>query len=111
MEFGPRALGHRSILADPRSSTVQRDLNVRVKGRESFRPFAPAVMLERAAEWFEIDGPSPYMLFTFPVSEKRRVTSTEPEPDDLYERVQVARSGDPGLHAHRLFGACADGRW
>lgn len=67
MEFGPRALGRRSILADPRSPTVQLDLNRRVKGREEFRPFAPAVQWERAPEWFELDRPSPYMLFTFDV--------------------------------------------
>ncbi|MCU1496460.1 MAG: hypothetical protein JWM47_413 [Acidimicrobiales bacterium] len=73
MEFGPRALGHRSILADPRSPTVQEDLNLRIKGREGFRPFAPAVMAERAAEWFDVDRPSPYMLLTVPVAEGRSV--------------------------------------
>lgn len=66
-EFGPRALGNRSILADPRGAEVQRDLNARVKRRESFRPFAPAVLAERAEEWFEISVPSPYMSFVVPV--------------------------------------------
>jgi carbamoyltransferase len=94
MEFGPRALGHRSILADPRSATVQRDLNVRVKGRESFRPFAPAVLWEHAAEWFDLDRPSPYMLFTFPVAAERLVP-VDQEPDDPYQRVQVVRSQIP----------------
>jgi carbamoyltransferase len=62
MEFGPRALGNRSILADPRSPTMQRDLNLRIKFRESFRPFAPAVLAERAAEFFDLACASPYML-------------------------------------------------
>lgn len=94
MEFGPRALGNRSILADPRSTTVQREINLRVKGRESFRPFAPAVLWEHAAEWFDIDAPSPYMLFTFPVTEGRRV-EVDVEPTDFVERVQVPRSSIP----------------
>jgi carbamoyltransferase len=94
MEFGPRALGHRSILADPRSPTVQSDINQRVKGRESFRPFAPAVLAERAAEWFEIESSSPYMLVTFPVAARRSVT-VELEPEDPVQRVQVPRSEIP----------------
>ena len=67
MEFGPRALGNRSILADPRDVGLRRRLNELVKGRESFRPFAPAVLDERCAEWFEMDQPSPYMLHVAPV--------------------------------------------
>ena len=94
MEFGPRSLGHRSILADPRSPTIQADLNSRVKGRESFRPFAPAVLEERAAEWFELDRPSPYMLFTAQVAPGRLVEVAE-EPTDLVDRVQVPRSQIP----------------
>jgi carbamoyltransferase len=62
MEFGPRALGSRSILGDPRSPTMQRDLNLKVKYRESFRPFAPSVLRERVADWFEFDHDSPYTL-------------------------------------------------
>ena len=94
MEFGPRSLGHRSILADPRSPTVQADLNIRVKGRESFRPFAPAVLEERAAEWFDLDRTSPYMLFTAQVAASRRVEVAE-EPTDLVDRVRVPRSQIP----------------
>lgn len=71
MEFGPRALGHRSILADPRDPETQRTLNLRVKQREGFRPFAPAVLAEHAREWFELEGPSPYMTFVAPVAEDR----------------------------------------
>ena len=62
MEYGPRALGNRSILADARNPTMQSRLNLATKFRESFRPFAPAVLEERAAQWFELDAPSPYML-------------------------------------------------
>lgn len=67
MEFGPRALGHRSILADPRGADTQRRINLQIKKRESFRPFAPAVLAEEAATWFDLDHPSPYMLFVAPV--------------------------------------------
>lgn len=67
MEFGPRALGNRSILADPRSSQIRSRLNSAVKGRESFRPFAPAVLADRAAAWFELEAPSPFMSFVAPV--------------------------------------------
>ena len=94
MEFGPRSLGHRSILADPRSTTVQRDINLRVKGRESFRPFAPAVMWEHATDWFELDQPSPYMLQVCQVA-PHRLLDVADEPTDPVERVQVPRSEIP----------------
>lgn len=94
MEFGPRALGHRSILADPRSPTIQRDINLRVKGRESFRPFAPAVLWEQAKDWFELDEPSPYMLRTCQVA-AHRLVAVEDEPTDPIERVQAVRSQIP----------------
>ena len=94
MEFGPRALGNRSILADPRSPTIHRDLNLRVKGRESFRPFAPAVTWEHAPEWFDIAAPSPYMLATVPVRADRLVDVRD-EPTALAERATVARSQIP----------------
>jgi carbamoyltransferase len=73
MEFGPRALGNRSILADPRSRQMQKTLNLKVKYRESFRPFAPAVLAEDAEEWFELDRPSPYMLLVADVARSRRL--------------------------------------
>jgi carbamoyltransferase len=72
MEFGPRALGGRSILGDPRSPKMQKILNLKVKYRESFRPFAPSVLAEDAAEWFELDRESPYMLLVADVLEARR---------------------------------------
>jgi carbamoyltransferase len=73
MEFGPRALGQRSILADARSPEMQSVLNERTKARESFRPFAPAVLEERAADWFDLDGPDPYMTFVADVAVRHRV--------------------------------------
>ena len=68
MEFGPRALGHRSIIGDPRSASMQSTMNLKIKHRESFRPFAPAVIEERVGDWFELDRPSPYMLLVAPVA-------------------------------------------
>jgi carbamoyltransferase len=73
MEFGPRALGMRSILADPRNDSTQRNLNLKIKFRESFRPFAPAVLAEKVHEWFTYDRTSPYMLVTAPVATERRL--------------------------------------
>lgn len=72
MEFGPRALGARSIIGDARSPRMQELMNLKIKFRESFRPFAPAVLRERSSDWFELDGESPYMLLVAPVSKNRR---------------------------------------
>jgi carbamoyltransferase len=77
MEFGPRALGARSILADPRSPTMQKDLNLKVKYRESFRPFAPSVLREDVGDWFELDADSPYMLLVAPVKSNHRLAVNE----------------------------------
>jgi carbamoyltransferase len=79
MEFGPRALGNRSILGDPRSPTMQKTLNLKVKYRESFRPFAPSVLRERVGDYFEIDCDSPYMLLVADVVESRRRNMTAAE--------------------------------
>jgi carbamoyltransferase len=76
MEFGPRALGGRSILGDPRSTKMQSVMNLKIKYRESFRPFAPSVLRERVSEYFEMDVDSPYMLLVAPVQQKRRVEMT-----------------------------------
>ena len=73
MEFGPRALGNRSILGDPRSPRMQSVMNLKIKYRESFRPFAPSVLREHLSEWFELDVDSPYMLLAAPVSEPHRI--------------------------------------
>jgi carbamoyltransferase len=77
MEFGPRALGARSILGDPRSGRMQSHLNLKIKRRESFRPFAPSVLAEEASQWFELDGVSPYMLLTANVRESKRLPADE----------------------------------
>lgn len=96
MEFGPRALGNRSILADPRDPGVQRDLNLRVKGRESFRPFAPCILAEHASDWFDMAGASPYMLFTFDVAEDHRTSVDEGDGAlEPYERAGIPRSDIP----------------
>src|SRR6185312_2854024 len=79
MELGPRALGNRSIIADARSPRMQSDMNLKIKFRESFRPFAPAVLEERVSEYFEIDRPSPYMLMVAPVRQERRLAPTGDE--------------------------------
>ena len=98
MEFGPRALGARSILADPRSPAMQKALNLRIKFRESFRPFAPSVLREDVADWFELDDDSPYMLLTAPVRENRRRRMTEAE-QALFgiDKLNVPRSEIPAV--------------
>jgi carbamoyltransferase len=98
MEFGPRALGARSILGDPRSSQMQSLLNLKVKFRESFRPFAPSVLREHVGEWFELDVDSPYMLLVADVTERRRKPMTE-EQSKLFgiEKLNVARSEIPAV--------------
>ncbi len=98
MEFGPRALGGRSILGDPRSPTMQKLLNLKVKFRESFRPFAPSVLRERVADWFDLDEDSPYMLLVADVRADRRIATTEAD-DRLFgiERLNRARSTIPAV--------------
>ena len=93
MEFGPRALGARSILGDARSPKMQSALNLKVKYRESFRPFAPSVLREHVADWFELDADSPYMLLVAPVVERRRrAMSAEEQRLFGIEKLNVARS-------------------
>ncbi len=94
-EFGPRALGARSILADARSPEMQRRLNLKIKFRESFRPFAPVVLAERATAWFDLPAPSPYMLFTAPVAAAQRLPVTE--VGDWQSRLGTARSVIPAV--------------
>jgi carbamoyltransferase len=98
MEFGPRSLGARSILADPRSPTMQRSLNLKIKYRESFRPFAPSVLREDVAEWFELDSDSPYMLIVANVHNDQRRPIT-PEQQELLgiDKLNVTRSAIPAV--------------
>jgi len=98
MEFGPRALGNRSIIGDPRSPTMQKTLNLKVKYRESFRPFAPSVLRDRVSEWFELDGDSPYMLLVADVVESRRRTmSAEEQALFGIDKLNVPRSDIPAV--------------
>jgi carbamoyltransferase len=98
MEFGPRALGNRSILADPRNAEMQKTLNLKVKYRESFRPFAPAVLAEDAQEWFDLDRPSPYMLLVADIAQGKRL-ETKAGQNDLsgLDKLKVPRSQIPAV--------------
>lgn len=95
MEFGPRALGHRSILGDPRSARMQSVLNLKVKFRESFRPFAPAILAERVTDYFELDAPSPYMLLVAPVQTQQRLPGNDASSG--LERLKQVRSRIPAV--------------
>jgi carbamoyltransferase len=98
MEFGPRALGARSILGDARSRTMQSTMNLKIKYRESFRPFAPAVKADRVSDWFELDRASPYMLIVADVAKPHRIAMTD-EEQQLFgmDKLNIARSGIPAV--------------
>jgi carbamoyltransferase len=98
MEFGPRALGGRSILGDPRSSKMQSVMNLKIKYRESFRPFAPSVLSEKVYDWFEMDAPSPYMLIVALVKESI-CFDTSDESKDMFgiDRLNLVRSEIPAV--------------
>jgi carbamoyltransferase len=95
MEFGPRALGNRSILGDARSPKMQSVMNLKIKQRESFRPFAPSCLVERAADYFDLDRPSPYMLLTAAVRKERRRDAADGLP--LRDRIHQVRSDVPAI--------------
>ncbi len=98
MEFGPRALGGRSILADPRSEKMQKELNLKIKFRESFRPFAPSVLREYVSEWFELDKDSPYMLLVAEIDKSKRVNMSERDKNLFgIEKLNVKRSSIPAV--------------
>ena len=98
MEFGPRSLGNRSIIADSRSEKMQKNLNLKVKYRESFRPFAPAVLFERVSEWFEINSESPYMLLVVDVKKSKQLQMTN-EQKNLFgiDKLNIKRSNIPSV--------------
>ena len=98
MEFGPRSLGMRSIIADPRSALVQKQLNLKIKYRESFRPFAPSVLREDASKWFDLDTDSPYMLLVADISHDKKLPMND-EKNTLFgiDRLSVARSEIPAV--------------
>jgi carbamoyltransferase len=98
MEFGPRALGGRSIIADPRSPTMQKQLNLKVKYRESFRPFAPSVLREDLSDWFRLDVDSPYMLLVADVSQAKQLAMAEEDQKRFgIEKLNVLRSEIPAV--------------
>jgi carbamoyltransferase len=98
MEFGPRALGNRSIVGDARSPRMQKTINLKIKYRESFRPFAPTVLEERISDYFEIDRPSPYMLLTAPVKKELRREMTDDEKQLFgIDKLNVVRSTIPAV--------------
>jgi len=98
MEFGPRSLGNRSIIADSRSEKMQKNLNLKVKYRESFRPFAPAILFEKVSEWFEINSESPYMLLVAEVKKSKQLQMTE-EQKNLFgiNKLNIKRSNIPSV--------------
>ena len=98
MEFGPRALGNRSILADPRSEFMQKNLNLKIKYRESFRPFAPSVLSEKVSDWFEYNGESPYMLMVANVKKNKQINMNK-EEENLFgiEKLNIKRSEVPAI--------------
>lgn len=98
MEYGPRALGNRSILADPRNPLMQKKLNLEIKFRESFRPFAAAVLAEDVAEYFELDGTSPYMLLVHALRGQHRLAIPRPLAEaDIYAQISQFRSILPAI--------------
>jgi carbamoyltransferase len=102
MEFGPRALGHRSIIGDARSEKTQTNMNLRIKYRESFRPFAPSVLEEKTQEYFDLDSPSPYMLLVAPVQKGIRIAPSAKDKEhfsdpNLLNRVKIKRSSLPSI--------------
>ena len=98
MEFGPRALGGRSILADPRSAKMQKQLNLKIKFRESFRPFAPSILREDLSEWFELDIDSPYMLLVSEVKKEKQIKMSK-EDEKLFgiDKLNIKRSSIPAI--------------
>ena len=98
MEFGPRALGGRSIIGDPRSQAMQSVMNLKIKYRESFRPFAPSVLESRVSEWFQIDRKSPYMLLVADVAKDKQIAMTD-EQQSLFgiEKLNIPRSEIPAI--------------
>ena len=113
MEFGPRALGGRSILGDPRSSSMQKNLNLKVKYRESFRPFAPSVLRDDVNEWFELNEDSPYMLFVADIKREKQNQMTEDEKKLFgIEKLNIKRSEIPAVthvdYSARVQTVCRD---
>ena len=98
MEFGPRALGNRSVIGDPRSTAMQSTMNQKIKFRESFRPFAPSVKIEKVSDWFDHDGPSPYMLLVANINDSKIIAMTEAQKTLFgIEKLNIPRSSLPAI--------------
>ena len=98
MEFGPRALGSRSIIGDPRSENMQKNLNLKVKFRESFRPFAPSILLSDISEWFKFSNESPYMLFVAELKDELKIKMTDiQKKKNGIEKLKIKRSIIPAV--------------
>ena len=97
MEFGPRALGNRSIIADPRSEFMQEKLNLKIKFRESFRPFAPSILEEKCKEWFNFETESPYMLFVADVNDKVKLSLNSQKTSGIFGKLKQKRSLIPAV--------------
>jgi carbamoyltransferase len=107
MEWGPRALGHRSILGDPRRADMKDILNLKIKRRESFRPFAPSVLREAVSEWFSLDGDVPFMMQVYPIREDKRPLIPAVTHVDGTGRLQTVTEADNGRY-YRLIRAFRD---
>ena len=110
MEFGPRALGDRSIIGDARSPKMQSVMNLKIKYRESFRPFAPTCLVERVGDYFELDRPSPYMLLVAQVRRERCIHAEQERVEAHPRADQPGALGHPGHHARGLLGPRPDRR-
>ena len=97
MEFGPRALGSRSIIADPRNKDMQKNLNLKIKYRESFRPFAPAILESKVSEWFDLSEKSPYMLVVANILDKVKISEIQNEKYEGLDKLKVKRSQIPAV--------------
>jgi carbamoyltransferase len=102
MEWGPRALGHRSILGDPRRADMKDILNLKIKRRESFRPFAPSVLREAVADWFSLDGDVPFMMQVYPIREEKRSLIPAVTHADGTGRLQTVTEADNGRYYHLI---------
>ena len=98
MEFGPRALGNRSIIGNPQSENMQKNLNLKVKFRESFRPFAPSILLDDAPKWFNINEKSPYMLLVSKIKDEKKIKMTDKEKKLFgIDKLNIKRSKVPAV--------------
>ena len=99
MEFGPRALGNRSILGDPRDQNMQRDMNIKIKFRESFRPFAPIIKEDKLSEWYKTETISPYMLFVSKLKRNKYVEDINKKFDNALKSLMLKDQSNPSCYS------------